>query len=189
MRTGDIVGGVALAGLLVLLGLALSEDRRPAAITPDTSPFVFASTAPTTAVASSVAVPPATTSAPPAAAPTSAAPPAAAPPATNAALLPPEARAAVQVRVLNGGAPAGSAAGVTDRLRAAGFTAAPPTDTESHVDADVVLFGPRADMAAATVSEVLQVAPDHVVPGGTDPNWSRYGGQVAVLVVLGPGQP
>ena len=41
MRIGEVVGGVALVGVAVLVGIALTDDDAPEIITADTSPFVF----------------------------------------------------------------------------------------------------------------------------------------------------
>ena len=59
MRIGEIVGGVALVGVAVLVGIALTDDRRSEHTTADTSPFVFdEATAPTSVAATTTTAPP-----------------------------------------------------------------------------------------------------------------------------------
>ena len=114
MRIGEVVGAVALVGVAVLVGIALTDDPTPETITADTSPFVFAaSTSPAPSSTAATTPPPTTaavaTTVAPAAPTTAARPPRRHPPTTAAptpALIPPEQRAGIAVRVLNGGAPA-----------------------------------------------------------------------------------
>jgi hypothetical protein len=181
MRIGGIVGGAALVGVAVLIGIALNDDSAPEIITSDTSPFVFNTTpttsvpgvAPTTAAASTstAATTPATTDAPP----------------TTTTLIPPEQRAGIAVRVLNGGAEADAATYVSDVLRNVGFAPAGAADAESNVEATRVIFAPGRDLDAATVNDVVRARPENVVPAGADDrNWEVFGDGLAVLVVLGP---
>src|SRR6478609_1402237 len=108
MRIGEIIGGVALAGLLVLLGLAITDDRRPAADTVDTSPFVFDTAAPTSVASSAGAVGATETTAPIAPSTTTAAAAPGGAPGTTApalasttTLIAAAGRAAIALRVLN----------------------------------------------------------------------------------------
>ncbi len=180
MRIGGIVGGAALVGVAVLVGIALTDDSAPEIITSDTSPFVFNTTsttsvpgvAPTTAAASTSrgATAPATTDAPP-----------------TTMLIPPEQRAGIAVRVVNGGASAQAGTYVSDVLRSVGFAPAGAADAESNVEATRVIFAPGRDLDAATVNDVVKARPENVVPASADDsNWAEFGEGLAVLVVLGP---
>ena len=127
MHIGEIVGGVALVGVAVLVGIALIDDDAPELITADTSPFVFdtaAATSTSTSTSSSTVPPVASTprtTAPVrtrASSPTStAAPTSAEPAAPTTTLIPPEQRSGIAVRVLNGGAPALAATNTSATLR------------------------------------------------------------------------
>ena len=97
-------------------------------------------------------------------------------------------RAAINVKVLNGGANTGAAGDVTAAVRYAGFTAQGPADASPQVGATTVLYGPGQQGAATAVNAFVGALPANVVEGGpADANWARYGSTVDVLVVLGPG--
>jgi hypothetical protein len=185
MRIASIVGAFALVGVAILLGLALLD--RPAAVTTDTSPFVFDPPATSSSVAT---VPGAPTSppvsVPPAPATGSPTTPATTPVPTTA----PVQRQAIVVRVINGGGPPQSATNMTARLREAGFAPARPADARDLVQATRVIFAPGHEAEATAVNEVVQVAPSNVVAATTDdPNWAAFGGDLGVLVVVGPPGP
>jgi LytR cell envelope-related transcriptional attenuator len=193
MRIGEVVGGAALIGVAVLVGIALTDDRTPETITSDTSPFVFAdSTSPPEASTPVTGAPTLdeTTTSTTAAAPTTvdaaepATPTTAAPVPT---LIPPDQRAGIAVRVLNGGARAHAATMTSDLLRGAGFAPSGSADASRTVPATMVMFAPGRELEAATVNDVIRARPENVVPGAPDDsNWAAFGDGLAVLVVLGP---
>ncbi len=116
------------------------------------------------------------------AASTTPAPPA--PPTTLSA----EQRAAINVKVLNGGAASGAAGDVTAALRFTGFTAAGPADARVGVQAKTVLYAPFQRPAADAVNELVGAQPVNVREvSPADPNWAAFGAGLDVLVVLGPG--
>jgi hypothetical protein len=194
MRIGELVGGVALLGVAVLVGIALTDDPTPQRITSDTSPFVFpASTAPSTAStsATSPTTPAATTVSTVATAPTTVEAAVVSTAATTApplpTLIPPDQRGGLAVRVLNGGARARAATMMSEVLRGAGFAPAGPADAARNVPATRVIFAPGRELEAATVNDVIRARPENVVPGAPDDsNWAAFGDGLAVLVVLGP---
>ena len=72
-------------------------------------------------------------------------------------------------------------------LRSLGFAPAGPADARVLVDATRVLFAPGRELEAATVNEVIRARPENVVLASIgDRNWAEFGGNLAVLVVLGP---
>ena len=90
--------------------------------------------------------------------------------------------------MLNGGASAGAAKKMSDRLRFSGFAPGASGDAPRRVTATQVLFAPGSEAEAATVNEVVAARPENVVPvSADDPNWSAFGNGLDVLVVLGPG--
>ena len=107
--------------------------------------------------------------------------------APTLALIPPEQRAGIAVRVLNGGAPARAATMMAEVLRGAGFAPAGSADATRLVPATRVLFAPGRELDAATVNDVVRARPENVATANVDdPNWRAFGDGLAVLVVLGP---
>jgi LytR cell envelope-related transcriptional attenuator len=200
MRIAEVVGGVALVGVAVLVGIALTEDRQPDTITTDTSPFVFAAT--TSAARASTSTAEATTSTRPPRQPRTTTtrpptittgPPSTAPPATTVpappttTLVPPEQRSSIRVRVLNGGSPPLSATAMTETLRNAGFApVAAAADATVQVAETMVYFASGSELAALTVNQLVGAPAENVVPvPDGDANWAEFGDGLAVLVVLG----
>jgi hypothetical protein len=102
-------------------------------------------------------------------------------------LIPPEQRAGIAVRVLNGGARARAATTMSEALRTAGFAPGGSADATRLVAATRVLYAPGRELDAATVNDVVGARPENVVPvPADDPNWAAFGEDLAVLVVLGP---
>jgi len=102
-------------------------------------------------------------------------------------LIPPEQRAAIAVRVLNGGAPARAATTMSEALRSAGFAPGGSADAVRRVTETRVLFAPGRELDAATVNDLVRARPENVVVvPPDDPNWAKYGDGLTVLVVLGP---
>ena len=97
-------------------------------------------------------------------------------------------RAGVAVLVINGGAAVGAARAATEQLRQAGFQPRAAVDAVQRVERRaLVLYAPGQEAAANSVNETIGAAPDAVVPAPPgDPNWTRFGGDLDVLVVLGP---
>lgn len=106
---------------------------------------------------------------------------------TTIAPLPENLKPLVAVRVLNGGAGAGQATATTELLADAGFSPLSQADTEFEVAATTVLYAPDRQSDARAVNEVIGAAPGNVrLAPQDDPNWDAFGGDLHVLVVLGP---
>ena len=214
MGVGEVVGGVALVGLAVLIGLAITDNDEPDTLT-ETESTIVDSAATTTAAATTTSVEttaPEVTSDPTTAATNDTSEPDSTPsestsdssttssstssttsltaPSTTAGTsttLSIDQRAAINVKVLNGGANTGAAGDVTAAVRYAGFTAQGPADASPQVGATTVLYGPGQQGAATAVNAFVGALPANVVEGGpADANWARYASTVDVLVVLGP---
>ena len=97
-------------------------------------------------------------------------------------------RAGVAVLVINGGAAVGAARAATEQLRQAGFQPRAAVDAVQRVERRaLVLYAPGQEAAANSVNETIGAAPDALVPAPSgDPNWTRFGGDLDILVVLGP---
>ena len=90
--------------------------------------------------------------------------------------------------VINGGAAVGAARAATEQLRQAGFQPRVAVDAVQRVERRaLVLYTPGQEAAANSVNETIGAAPDALVPVPSgDLNWTRLGGDLDVLVVLGP---
>ena len=92
--------------------------------------------------------------------------------------------------MVNGGAESGTAAESAATLTDASFSLLDPADAVAVRDSTVVLHGESRRLAGRTVAEVLGVEESAVALGTPDdPNWAAFGGDVDVLVVLGPALP
>ncbi|MGA9279582.1 LytR C-terminal domain-containing protein, partial [Ilumatobacter sp.] len=101
--------------------------------------------------------------------------------------VPVEQRTAVRVRVLNAGGPAGSASFTTGILGGEGFDPEGPGDGVVGVDQHTVVFAPGQEIAAATVNQFVNAAPEFVIEANPDdPNWAEFGSNLDVLVLVGP---
>jgi len=195
MGLAEVVGGLAVAGTLVLIGLALTDDQEPNTLTSvdsvvlagsagaDTSVTTVATSAPpTTEAAAPTTEPLATTE--PAAETTSRPGTTTEPPATTDAAttvprssttipepsttvdtVPEEGRPAIRVQVLNAGVEEGAAAFVSGVLKQTGFEPLEPRDAAQAVDATVVMYAPGREAEAATVNAVIESDPAHVIVG------------------------
>jgi hypothetical protein len=176
----DIVGALALAGVGVLVVLAFTAN--PSAPSEPVGPAgdsILAATPPATAqpIRSPSPNPQPTVS------PTQG-------PRTSPRPLPEAERGAIAIQVLNGGAPAGSAAAVSDLLRSASFAPGTPADAVEQVAVTTVLHAPNQRRAALAAADVVGARSADVRAGsGDDPNWAEYSGDLDVLVILGPALP
>lgn len=231
MGVGEIVGGIALVGVAVLIGFAITDSDEPETLTeaastlvdpaaagagatstattlaPDTSSESTSSEStapaeptdptdpdtteaepdetPPTETAATV-VPASSTTTSTIAAPTTPAPATTPAPPTT---LSPEQRAAVNVKVLNGGAASGAAGDMTAAIRFTGFSAAGPADARVRVPANTVLYAPFQRPAAEAVNQLVGAQPANLLEASpADPNWAAFGAGLDVLVVLGLGR-
>lgn len=209
---GEIVGGVALVGVALLIGLAIADDDAPETLTA-TDPTLGETAAPATDPAASPAATPSSsatstvpatsseasteessdeTTTPDSTVETTEASTTSTSATTSTATsttLSAAQRAEISVKVLNAGAASGEATDVTAAVRFAGFTADGPADASAQVGATTVLYAPGQQAAAAAVNTLISASPSNVIEGTADnPNWARYGTGVDVLVALGPGQ-
>lgn len=203
MGAGEIVGGLALVGVAVLIGLAIASDDTPESISgTDASlvdPATPTGTAPTPTVAATPLVATASTVGNEATASAGTAAPnpstvasstvtSTTAPATTVTptTLSSQQRAEILVKVLNGGAPTGAATAMTATVRLEGFRADGPADAPAPVGATTVLYAPGQGTAAAAVNGIVGAAAPNVLEGSiADRNWANYGAAVDVLVVLG----
>ena len=193
MGLGEVVGGVALVGLAVLFGLALTEDEEPNLLTTeDTVGFAPAGsgvTSTTTSTGTSAATdatlaptpqPTATSAAAEATEATEATTAAtevvettttepaqssttSAATSTTEATVPLDQRPAVRVRVLNAGVETGAAAYVSGVLKQTGFEPLEPRDAPAAVDAVTVLYAPGKRAQGLTVNAVIEADPANVI--------------------------
>lgn len=95
----------------------------------------------------------------------------------------------IVVQVVNGGGGPGSAAETTEALRADGFDPESPNDAIVLLDATTILYAPGWRSEALRVNEVIGALPENVREAtAEDPNWAEFGasGDLDVLVVIGP---
>ena len=220
MGVGEVIGGVAVLGTAVLIGLALTADDSPETITsatpvalgpdssdavattpPATEPTVTAAattptaspgTSATTAqdpvdetISSSPAASTTTTTERPSTTTTTEGP--AATTSTTEATVPEAQRPVVGVQVVNAGVEAGAAAFVTGVLKQSGFEPLEPRDAAAGVDAVTIYYAPGRRAEALTVNSIIEADPDRVTtPPVGDANWSAFGSELDVLVLLGP---
>lgn len=200
MRVNEAIGGLAAAGVVVLVGLSLAQDTSPETIA--TAP-VATILDPTTSGATTE-LPTSTTSPSDAseeaedpentadrderatrAASTTTTSRSSSTTTTTTTLFPPEQRGEIELLVLNGGAGPGRAGVLSDLLRLEGFAPRGERDASVRVDQTFVLHAPGQELAAFTVDsfvgadQVLAASPD-------DRNWQVFGDGVDVLVILGP---
>ena len=92
------------------------------------------------------------------------------------------------MQVLNAGVEEGAAAFVSGVLKQTGFEPLEPRDAAQAVDGTVVMYAPGREAEAATVNAVIETDPANVIVAAAgDPNWAAAGGEIDVLVLLGPG--
>lgn len=210
MRVSDVIGGLAVCGVVVLIGMSLADDDAPDALADDPTTILVLDASGTTDVPASDTTESTATSGttestdpaptgstdttstdapaqtPPATTPSSTSPP---PTSTTVPLLTDDLKPFVAVRVLNGGAGPGAATDATELLAAAGFDPRAQGDASSDVAATTVLYAPDRRSDALTVNEVIGAAPENVREASPDdPNWADFGADLHVLVVLGPTQ-
>ncbi|MFV0309489.1 MAG: LytR C-terminal domain-containing protein [Desertimonas sp.] len=199
MGVAEFIGGAALAGVGVLIGLALIDDRSTdtLATEPALTVDVDATTTtvePTTTLATVTTVP-ATTDAVTTEAVTTEPATTEPPVETTAATTTTEpvattttepAAARVRVMVLNGGRPPGAAQTMSEQLAAMGYDVAAPGDSVVTAGWTIVFTRPEAREAALSINEIVGTDPALVIePAPDDPNWAVYGQNVDVLVLLG----
>lgn len=209
VRIGDVIGGMAAIGVVALIGLSLTEDDGPEALTVEPDETILA---PATSVGPTTTVSPTTSvgEEAPDEAPTSTVDVATTEDATSSSsssstsstsstttstttttttTYPPEFVPFIKVQVVNGGGGPGAARATTDELIADGFDPESPNDAVVLLDATTVLYPPGSLSEALRVNEVIGALPENVreaVP--EDPNWAEFGpsGDLDVLVVVGP---
>lgn len=217
VRASEVVGGLSLVGLGVLVGLSLMPDDEPEVITSPDDTFVFnpsdttveastttrarrsngpATSEPPTSDSSAETStdPPSTDSSstdPPTSPPTTdSSSTTTSPPTTTATpvTIPQGERAAVTVRVLNGGAVRGAAQYISDVLRFGKFTPLGPADAPAPLDVTggIVVYSPGREAEGRTVLQVLGYPPERLIPATPeDRNWEQFGDGLDALVILG----
>jgi hypothetical protein len=210
MRVSDVIGGLAVCGVVVLIGMSLADEDSPDALADDPTTILVlngsgttdapafdttVATDATVATEGTDATPTdstdsTTTDAPAETPPASTPPPSSPPPtSTTVPLISDDLKPFVAVRVLNGGAGPGAATDATELLAAAGFDPRAQGDASIDVAVTTVLYAPDRRSDALTVNEVIGAAPENVREATPDdPNWAEYGADLHVLVVLGPSQ-
>lgn len=185
VRALDIAGALALVGVAVLVVLSFTYRPQTATTTVSTGDSILSSPAATAAPTST-----------PAPAPTATATPTPTPsetpdePEPSVELVPEDERSTISVRVVNGGAPDGSAGEMTARLAAASFSPLESSNAVQPVGATIVWYRDGQQSPAVTVNSVVGADDDDVrVADSGDANWSALGEGLDVLVVLGPGLP
>ncbi len=199
MNAGEVVGGVALIGILALVGLAVTADDDPQTLTgattpglptdasstsADTSTAVSADTTGSADTSDLATTEPATTEPVTTERVTTTTAPA---PLRTVPPLSRQERVDVVVRVLNGGAEDGAAAFVSGVLRTAGFEPIQALDAAQPIDTTTVFHTPGLQREAADVNSLIEADPRQIVEGtDDDANWRQFGQFVDVLVILGP---
>ncbi len=93
------------------------------------------------------------------------------------------------MRVVNGGAPSGTASLMTAVLRNAGFSPQSQGDAEGDSLDTVVLVGQGKEAAGQAVAAALLLPIESLRTAANDPRWAANGGdQLDVLVVAGEDQ-
>ena len=189
----QIVGGLAIVGVLVLVALTLWPQSEPSTtvVVQSSEDSVLGSPAPgmdasvTTAPTSSPEPSP-TTEAEETATPTSESDE----PASDEASLPEERRGEVRVLVLNAGAPDGAAGLVTGSLAEQGFQPANPENAAAPSEGIRVLHAAEQRDAGLAVGMIVGAEADQVQQANPDdPSWAAFGTDLDVLVILGPPLP
>jgi hypothetical protein len=202
VKASEFIGGLAVVGVIALIGFAIADESGSDAITSAPAPTILPpidsaaatntspdATAPATALASQSSDAPIETSAPNTASTSDPSTTTTSAPATSTtvALIPIEDRASVRVRVLNGGGPEGAATFTSGVLEGEGFSPEGPSDSAAGVAQNTIIFRPGQGSAAATVNESINAAAEFVVEASPDnPNWNEFGADIDVLVVIGP---
>ncbi|MBV8462769.1 MAG: LytR C-terminal domain-containing protein [Acidimicrobiales bacterium] len=106
-------------------------------------------------------------------------------PTTTTTTVPVQAPANVPALVANGSGVTGAAAAFTARLKSAGWTTLPPTNTTTQVSSSHVYYGPGQQAAAATAAAQLHIPASSVAPYSSAVPVSTIG-TAQVIVVLGP---
>lgn len=178
-RGPEIAGGLAVAGVILLLALTLwpQSDTGAVVVTVPGDSILGQPTATPT--------PSPTTegSAEPSPTPTGAREP-------NPPNLSPERRAQIRVQVLNAGAADGAAGLTTGALAEQGFQLLDPVDAVAEAPGTQVLHAPDRRRAALVVAGIVGAERGQVSRADpADPNWDAFGADLDVLVILGPPLP
>jgi hypothetical protein len=204
VRVNQVIGVLAAAGVVALIGLSLNEDENPQTsamvTTPTLSPVgVAPSTGSTPTTTDDVAQgsgegPASSSSTTATTAASDAGPPTSVTTTTTTTtttptttLVPEDLRSFVELQVVNGGAPPGQASALTAQLRAAGFAPRGPQDAVEFVDATTIYYAPGAELIALSVNSEIGLPPERLAEVPPDePNWAAFGSGLDVMVILGP---
>jgi LytR cell envelope-related transcriptional attenuator len=195
-RLWTIVGLLAAAAAVAVIVFSVVDDRAPSGDLSTlgdeiatTSAAAISTTAEVSTTSPSVAstLPPQSTVPPQStAAPTSTSTTATASSPAPTPTAPLGDIAAYRVRVVNGGAPGGTASRMTAVLQAAGFSTQSEGDAQSHSPDTVVLVGQGKEAAGQAVAAALFLPIESLRTGANDPRWAANGGdQLDILVVAG----
>ena len=94
----------------------------------------------------------------------------------------------VKVRVLNGGAPAGTAASTSDQIGASGYVMDDATDSPTNVEATTFFYAEGYQEDAIKIANLLGKSTDQVKPL-TEAQLNGVEGDANVVVILGPDTP
>ena len=196
VRGVEIVGAVAVIGILALFALTVwpSGLTDTTVVTGDGSTSILGTPRPT--ADSTAASTPEETSGQttePTVTPSATgetddetSPAAAEPPAELGA----DERASVALQVVNGGAETGAAGAATAALAEQSFQPREAVDAVATVESSTVIYRDGQADAARTVADVLELSPEGAqLAPADDPNWTAFGADLDVLVVLGPPIP
>jgi LytR cell envelope-related transcriptional attenuator len=191
VRLNQVIGVLAAAGVVALVGLSLNQDSTPqtsAMVTNptlppagDVPPTESAATTTTDVATEESGTEPAqddsTTSATAEPAPTT----------STTTLVPEGLRGFVALQVVNGGAAPGRASALTAQLTTAGFAPRRPQDAVENVDVTTIYYAPGEELIALSVNSEIGLPPERLVEVPPDePNWAAYGTDLDVMVILGP---
>ena len=184
----EIVGGLAVAGVVLLVALSLwpQSEEPTTVVVPSSGDSVLGTQVPSPEASPTAAeTPDATPTDEPEETPT---PQPDDEPADEA--LPEDARGEVRVLVLNAGAPDGAAGLITGALAEQGFDPADPDNAAAPSDSTRVLYASNQRGAALAVGTIVGADADDVAEANSDdPNWTAFGSDLDVLVVVGPPLP
>ena len=181
----EVAGALAVAGVLALLALTFwPESQTASTVTATTSGQSIL--APESAAPSPTAAETPTPDEPAEKTPEETQEPQEPRPAD----ISPARRAQIAVQVLNAGAADGAAGLATGALAEQSFEPREPADAVAESTGTVVLHADNRRRAGVTVARIVGVEPGQVVRAtADDPNWAAFGGDLDVLVVIGPPIP
>jgi len=200
----QVIGVLAAAGVVALVGLSLNQDSSPQTSAMVTNPTLApAGEVPSTESAATTTIDVATegsgtepaqddsttsaTTSADTSPPTTVATTEPAPTTSSTTLVPEELRGFVALQVVNGGALPGRASALTAQLTTAGFAPRRPQDAVENVGVTTIYYAPGEELIALSVNSEIGLPPERLMEVPPDePNWAAYGTDLDVMVILGP---